>query len=36
MEQILQNHPDLEKEDILQALQYAVLISEDQYIEISP
>lgn len=35
MEKILQNHPDLEKEDILQSLQYAVLISENEYIEIS-
>ena len=35
MEEILQNHPDLEKEDILQSLQYAALISENEYIEIA-
>ena len=34
-EEILRNHPDLEKADILQALQYAALISENEFIELA-
>ena len=33
IEEILQNHPDLEKEDILQSLQYASMISENEVVE---
>jgi len=33
MEEIIQNHPDIEKEDILQSLQYAALIAENEIIE---
>ncbi len=33
MEEIIQNHPDIEKEDILQSLQYAALITENEIIE---
>jgi len=33
IEEIIQNHPDIEKEDILQSLQYAALITENEIIE---
>ena len=33
IEEIIQNHPDIEKEDILQSLRYAALITENEIIE---
>ncbi|HPB31758.1 MAG TPA: DUF433 domain-containing protein [Candidatus Sumerlaeota bacterium] len=33
--EILRHHPDLEKDDILQSLQYAALISENEFVELA-